>query len=162
MRTTNLQITNNLNYQRMKSIFNAFVAWAFGLFIPVLVYLQVVYFVVFADFVVGVTAALLAHERFSWQKALTVVGKFVAFSFLIAATYQIQTLLQIPPIVIGEFQLGTAVLVAGVLCVAELKSILRNIKSAFGIDIIGYLGDKVPIIKALDTEQKTETEQKSA
>lgn len=137
----------------MKSLLNALIAWSMGLFIPVLVYLQAVYIVTFADFIIGCTAALLAQEKFSWQKASLLVAKFVCFGFLIMATYQIQEMVKIPPIGIGDLQLNSAVIVAGIICVAELKSILRNIKSAFGIDIYSFLFSKVPFLKNFDTDE---------
>ena len=144
----------------MKGITNAILAWGFGLFIPVLSYLQVVFTITVADFVIGVTAAFLASESFSWKKASLLIAKLVSFGLLIVSTYQIQFMLQLPPISIGTFELNTAVLVAGVICVAELKSILRNVKSAFGIDIWGLLTDKIPFLKSLDTE-KNDSNQKS-
>ena len=83
--------------QSMKHIAEIFLAWVFGLFIPILTYLQIVYFITFADFVVGITAAILAAEAFSWRKASLLIAKFVIFTFLLAATYQIQLLLKNPP-----------------------------------------------------------------
>jgi hypothetical protein len=150
-----LSITHTFNNKNlMKGITNAVLAWGFGLFIPVLPYLQGVFTITVADFLIGVTAALLASESFSWKKASLLAAKLLVFGLLIVSTYQIQLLLQLPPITIGSFELNTSILVAGVICVAELKSILRNVKSAFGIDIWGLLTDKVPFLKSLDSEKR--------
>jgi hypothetical protein len=141
-------------FERMKSVAEILIAWAFGLFLPVLAYLQIVYFITFADFVMGVTAALLAAEAFSWRKARFLIAKFVAWTLLLASTYQIQLLLHIPPVKLGDFELSIAVAVAGVIAYAEFKSILDNVKKAFDIDIKGFLTVTFSFLKTFDTEKK--------
>jgi Bacteriophage holin family len=145
-------------FERMKSVAEILIAWVFGLFMPVLTYLQIVYFLTFADFVMGVTAALLVSEAFSWRKARFLIAKFVAWTLLLASTYQIQLLLHIPTFEFGDMQFSIAILVAGVIAYAEFKSILDNIKKAFGIDLKGFLTGIFPILKNFDP---TETEKKN-
>ena len=141
-------------YLIMKPIMDISIAWLFGLFIPILTYLQAVYVITFGDFIIGVTVAMLAKEVFSWRKALLLIAKFVCWTFLLVSTYQFQQLLHIPVIPLGEFQLSIAVFVAGVIAYAEVKSIFKNIKSGFGIDIQGLISSKFSMLKEFNTEKK--------
>lgn len=140
-------------YFIMKPMIDISIAWLFGLFVPILTYLQAVYVITFGDFVIGVTVAMLAKEDFSWRKALLLIAKFVCWTFLLVSTYQFQQLLKIPTIALGEFQLSIAVFVAGVIAYAEVKSIFKNIKTGFGIDIEGLLYSKFSMLKDF-TEKK--------
>ena len=144
------------SYFSMKSLFDISIAWLFGLFIPILTYLQAVYVITFTDFVIGVTVAVMARERFSWLKSVRLIAKFVCYTGLLVSTYQFQILLKIPTFNIGEFEISIALGVAGVVAYAEIKSILKNIKAAFGIDIGGWLKNKFSSLKQLDTEQKSD------
>ncbi len=140
----------------MKSFLDISIAWLFGLFIPILTYLQAVYTITVMDFIIGVTVAMLAKENFSWLKAARLAAKFVCWTGLLVSTYQFQILLKIPTFSIGEFEVSVALGVAGVVAYAEIKSILNNIKIGFGIDISGWLTDKFTIIKQFDTEKQKE------
>jgi hypothetical protein len=150
-----LYISHHLSkHSAMKPMFEIILAWFFGLFIPILAYLKVVYFISFADFMIGVTAAIIAGQTFSWRKASLLVAKFVCWTFLLASTYQIQLLLKIPSIKVGELELSVTLAVAGVVAYAELKSIFKNIKEVFGIDIGGFIGSKFEFLKNFNTKNE--------
>lgn len=138
----------------MKPMLDIFLAWILGLFLPVLAYIQIVYFITFADFAIAVINVFAMGEVFSWRKARYLIAKFAAWGLLLAVCYQIQLLLHIPAIHIGDLELSIAAAVAGVIGYAETKSILNNIKKGFGIDIQAFIFDKIGIAKAFDSDKQ--------
>jgi hypothetical protein len=150
----NAIFSTSFKYVSMKSFLDISIAWLFGLFIPILTYLQAVYTITFMDFIIGVSVAMLGKQNFSWQKAARLIAKFVCWTGLLVATYQFQILLKIPTFNIGEFEISIALGVAGVVAYAEIKSILKNIKTGFDIDITGWVNSRFSFLKNLDTEQK--------
>jgi hypothetical protein len=63
-------------------------------------------------------------------------------------------LLKIPSIKVGELELSVTLAVAGVVAYAELKSIFKNIKEVFGIDIGGFIGSKFEFLKNFNTKNE--------
>jgi Bacteriophage holin family len=127
----------------MKFLFEAFLAFALSIVIPVLPFLQAVTVVFFVDFLIGVSAAMYLGEQFQWKKALLLLVKIVCFSSLLVSIFVIQKTLEIT-------QPNFAGLVAGAFGLIELKSIDKNIEKLFGFSIWKYLLKKVSALKELD------------
>lgn len=140
----------------MKSLMDIVVAWFFGLFLPITIYLKAVYTIAFFDFLIGVTLAIYARN-FSWRKSATIGLKFVIYTGLIATINQIETLLGIPKLNIGDWHFSATLFVAGIIAWADTKSIIENTKKALGLEALSFLTERFPMLKNFDAKNgKTE------
>jgi magnesium-transporting ATPase (P-type) len=142
----------------MKHIVEIFAAWVFSIFIPIFAFLQIVFLLIFLDFLLGSLAAWWSKEKFDTRKFIFTGVQAAGFTMLLVAFSEFQRYFKIPEIEIGELHLSVAGVVTGMIMYHKIKSIDGNCFKLFGFSILGFIKEKFPVFSVFESSRKIEDE----
>ena len=106
----------------MKSLIELLLAWLLGTILPLLVYFQMIFWLMVADCSLG-TFIAIRDKSFTWRKFFSIFAKGAALALLLIAFNQIQLALHIPSITIGTVEFNVSMFLAGIMARNEVVSL---------------------------------------
>jgi hypothetical protein len=130
----------------MKYILELLLAWLIGAIMPILIYLQLIFWFIVADTILGVWIAK-REGAFSWKKFPDIFGKGLFYAVLLIGFNQAYINLHIPTITIGNVEFSIVTFLAGFLAYSETVSIDVKCKKVFGFSFLDTLKSKFSFLK---------------
>lgn len=132
----------------MKDLLLIALAYLFGIITPILFYFKIVSGLAILDTTMALYVLWFYEEGiFSWKKLSGVFLKLVAYLGILSSLYYAHIALQLPTVELAGSQVTLATMFAGIVLVAELKSIGDKWKRLYGYNpfeyifsIFGFLG----------------------
>jgi hypothetical protein len=148
--SVNLQNATN-NIYRMKSLLEVLIAWLIGTVVPLLMYFQMIFWLIIADCTLGTWLAVRKRE-FGWLKFFGTFGKGAGLALLLIAFHEIQKALHIPSVTIGSVEFSVVMFLAGIMAAHEAESIDKKCVELWGFSFLKPLKDRFPSLKEFDNK----------
>jgi hypothetical protein len=139
----------------MKYVFELILAWLVGAIMPILVYLQLIFWFIVADTILGVWIAK-KEGIFSWRKLPDLFGKGLFYAVLLIGFHQAYLNLHIPTVMIGNVEFSIVTFLAGFLAYHEIDSIDKKCRKLFDFSFLDSLKSKFSFLKQFDTDAQSD------
>ena len=140
------EVLSILNANDNVDFFMKLTLWFLAILVPLYDVAGALILLIAIDLITGIVASVKVKENFQWAKIFNTLLKVFIYCMIVIASWVVESKIM-PAIPFMR-------LVAGFLALTELRSILYNFKTIFGIDVWDYIRSAIKREEVKVSEQK--------